>query len=272
MPMSNKYYNNKRKMTRNPSVQKGATVQQKTIALPLKSINGRRCLSKCYPKGETYLHPIFLTDITNHINSCAIDPIYSKDAQYQGMKVTDACKLEDNKIYQPPDELESMLLSFNFNPYDFLTTIYGLNSFDDVIYWTLENDYLPFDTIKRVHNCAWKVYGDKPEQLSSAVLEYYYDIAKEHWLRDYTKLIENNYSFDLITNKKDVSDASEEIYEILTSKFFTYNFFMSAIKRYIYEYQDKWEIIYSHYGKIKMYIFQQLVEKIENELINKTID
>lgn len=239
--------------------------KQKGSTFPLKSINGRRCLSKCYPKGATYLHPTFLTDITTHVNSCAIDPIYSKEAQYQGMKLADTCRLEDNKIYQPPDELESMLLTFYFNPYDFLTTIYGLNSFEDVIYWTLENDHLPFDTIKRVHNCAWKVFGNRPEELSTSVLEYYYDIAKTHWLKDYAALVEKNYSFDLVTKKSKVGNAQEEIYEIIASRFFTYNFFITALKRYIYEYQEKWEEIYSHYGNLKKYIFQQLIEHMENE-------
>ena len=239
--------------------------KQKVSTLPLKSINGRRCLSKCHPKGATYLHPTFLTEITTNVDSCAIDPIYSKEAEYQGMISADACRLDDNRIFQPPDELESMLLTFYFNPYDFLTTIYGLNSFEEVIYWTLENDYLPFDTIKRIHNCAWKVFGNRPEELSTTVFEYYYDIAKMHWLRDYAELIEKKYSFDLTTNKINVGNAIDEIYSILLSKFFNYNFFISAIKRYIYEYQDQWEEIYSHYGNLKKYIFDQLINYIEKE-------
>ena len=238
--------------------------------LPLKSINNRRCLTKCYPKDTTYLHPVFLTGIANIVNSCATDPVYSKDRdpKYYGLILSDTCRLEDNKIYQPPNELESILLSFYFNPHDFLVSIYGLYSFDQVIYWTLENDHLPFDTIKRVHNCAWKVFGNRIEELSASVLDYYYDIAKSHWLRDYVKVIQNKYSFDLITDKEtntDITNTEEEIYDIIISKFFTDDFFATSIKRYVYEYQDKWELIHSHYGKLKNYIFQQLIDHIENE-------
>jgi hypothetical protein len=245
---------------------------EQTEKLPLKSISGRRCLTKCYPKGEAYFHPVYLTGIINKVdNSCAIDPIPSMEPQHQeedGMLTVDACRLADNKIYQPPDELESTLLSFYFNPRDFLANIYSLYSFDQVIYWTLENDYLPFDTVKRVHNCAWKVFGNKIEELSTGVLEYYFDISKTHWLRDYVKIIQNEYSFNLVTEKSTdkISNAFTETYNIIASRFYTYTFFINALKRYVYEFQDQWELIKSHYGNIKKYIFVQLIEHIENKL------
>ena len=240
--------------------------QKSNEKLPLKSIQGRRCLSKCYPNGSTFLHPILLTGLTNRGKSyCAIDPIYSNDPQYQGIILADECNIDDNEIYELPDELESILLNFYFNPYDFLTSIYGLHSFDEVIYWTLENDHLPFDTIKRVHNCAWKVFGNKVSELSSTVFEYYYDISKTYWLKDYAKIIQNKYSFNFVTKDTNVTDAIDEIYEILLSKFYKYNFFIDAVKKYIDEYSDKWENITSHYANLKSYIFQKLIELIEKE-------
>lgn len=246
------------------------TISSKTD-LPLKSINGRRCLTKCYPKGATYLHPVLLTGVIDNIaNSCAIEPVHSKDPQYYReyeMIFADKCKLEDNKVFKPPDEIDSFLLSFYFNPRDFLDSIYGLHSFDEVIYWTISYDYLPFDTIKRVHNSAWKVFGNKIEELSNTVLEYYYDIAKEYWLRDYIKLIENNYSFNLVadTPSPKIGNASDAMYQIINSKFFTYNFFVNAVKRFVYEYEDQWETIDSHYGMLKKFVFEKLVEQMDKE-------
>lgn len=240
--------------------------------MPLKSINGRRCLSRCYPRGSVYLHPVILQTISDSTkNSCAVDPVYSKDAEnYPGYDLifVDKCRIEDNKTHQEPNELESILLSFYFNPSDFLVEIYGLNTFDQVIYWTLENDHLPTNTIKRVHNCAWRVYGDKIDELSGNVLDYYYDIAKLHWLRDYAKIIKNKYSFDVITKKSvaQVTDSGpdNEIYQILSKTFFSYEFFVKAIKRYVYEHQDQWESIDSHYSLIKKYILASLVERIDD--------
>src|SRR6056297_1676562 len=104
----------------------------------LKSIKGRRCLTTCKPKGTKYLHPILLTSIKNNfIDTCAIDPIYSRDilsenepSSYKdvGIIFTDKCNINDNDFYAPPDELESILLSFYFNPIDFLQNFYGLYS------------------------------------------------------------------------------------------------------------------------------------------------
>lgn len=245
---------------------------ERQYKLPLKSINNRRCLTKCYPKNEHYLHPTILTVIADNKNSCAIDPVYTKN---QNILYHDICRLEDNKLYVPPNELESILLNFYFNPLDFLINMYNLYSFDQVIYWTLENDELPFDTIKRVHNCAWKAYGNKMENLSDYVLDYYYDLAKNHWLYDYIKLLGNKYSFGIsIDNKLKSNDnienenkeSLEEMYDVIVNKFFDYAFFIEIIKKYIKTYQDIWESIESHYGNLKNFVYNELVLRIDNKL------
>lgn len=241
--------------------------------LPLQSINGRRCLSKCYPAREEYFHPVILTGIRDKTNdTCAIQPIPIKNPEYNReheMIYADICRLEDNTIYRQPDELESILLSFYFNPRDFLLSIYNLRSFDEVIYWTLENDYLPFDTILRVHNCAWKVFGSEIEELTNNVLEFYYDICKNYWIKDYIYSIQKNYSFDNITNKSEsnISDANKEIYNIIIN-ILTYDFFVKIIQKYVYEYQDKWDLLDSQYSHIKKYVYRQLVEHM-NKIQNK---
>lgn len=244
--------------------------------LPLKSIHGRRCLSKCYDKGVKYLHPILLTEIVHELDAtCAIEPIYTEDIKYKStydMILTDKCRIEDNLLYKQPDELESTLLSFYFNPTDFLINIYGIYSFDQTISWTLENSQLPFDTIKRVHNCAWKAFGNKLEEITSTVLEYYYDIAKNHWLVDYIEIILTKYSFQFIPTNEKITpiDLRKQVYQIIMDKFFNFHFFVNIIKKYILENQANWENIVSHYGQIKNYVFDKLIENIELETNEKT--
>lgn len=239
--------------------------------LPLKSISGKRCLTKCYAKGTTYLHPILLTGVSEKTNdTCAVEPAHDREPKHDyehSMIFSDKCKLEDNFKNKLPDEMESILLSFYFNARDFLTGIYDLHSFNQVIFWTLDNDHLPFHTIKRVHNCAWKVFGNDINELSSDVLEYYFDISKDHWLKNYSRIIRNEYSFEFTSDKPlyEISSGLQETYEILYSNFYTYGFFVNAIKKYVYEYQDKWDLIESHYNRIKKYIFNQLIRHIENE-------
>lgn len=238
--------------------------------LPLQSINGRRCLSKCYPSRKTYFHPVILTGIMDKTNdTCAIQPIPSKDPQYyreHEMIYIDKCRIEDNAIYKEPNELESILLSFYFSPRDFLVSIYNLRSFDEVIYWTLENDHLPFDTIQRVHNCAWKVFGNNIEELTNNVLEYYYDICKNYWTKDYILAIQKNYSFDNISKKLEsqISSDTSEIRDIILN-IVTYDFFVKAIHKYVYEYQDKWDLFDLQYARIKKYVYNQLIEYLNKK-------
>ena len=77
--------------------------------IPLQSVNGRRCLSKCYPAREEYFHPVILTGVRDKTNdTCAIQPIPSKNPEYyreHEMIYADVCRLEDNTIYKQPNEL-----------------------------------------------------------------------------------------------------------------------------------------------------------------------
>ncbi|AZL89316.1 hypothetical protein QKC54_gp0513 [Megavirus baoshan] len=240
--------------------------------LTLKSINGRKCLTKCYPSGNTYFHPILLTGVTEMSkNSCAIEPTHSKNPLYlreNDIIYADTCNIEDNETHILPDELESVLLSFYFNPGDFLSSIYDLHTFDDVIYWTLENDYLPFNTIKRIHNCAWKVFGSNIENLSSTVLEYYYDISKTYWLKDYSKILQNDISINLVADSnKDYSNSNNEFNNIIESNIYTYDFFIDIVKKYINQNFKQWNIIKSHYDNLKNFIFTEIKQYLNDQNI-----
>lgn len=239
--------------------------------IPLKSIHDRKCLTKCYPKGEIYIHPILLTAVKEPTNnSCAINPVPSQDDNFHKiheMIWADTCNLSDNTNKKIPNELESMLFNFQLNSKDFLTSIYNLNNFNDVIYWTLENDYLPFDTIKRVHNSTWSAYGSDLNNISNIVVEYYYEMTKNYWLKDYINGIQNDYSFNFVGKNLDVDDSSIGIYDIILEKYYTYHFLHSCIKKYIDEWSDKWDMIYSHYDNLKKYIYIQLVELLNEKAV-----
>lgn len=245
------------------ATRKIATVDEKTKnnihQKPLKSTSGRRCLTKCFPNKEKYLHPIIMRIMyENADNTCAIDPIINN---YDEMKYCDICRLEDNNKYIIPNELNSLLLDYYFNPNDFLDRIYKLYTFDQVIKWTLENEHLPFGTIKRVHNCAWKAFGDKLDNISDSLLDYYYDVAKTKWIYDYIDVIKNKYSFDFII--KDNSNLPiKQIHDILIDKFLSQNFFRQTIQKYLDVYQDEWSDVKSHYGNLKNFIFKELLREI----------
>lgn len=231
----------------------------------LKSYNNHRCLTKCYPKNKLYMHPVVLGFIKNFDkNTCAINPVYDKKNNSNNIKIYDECRLDDNNTYVIPDDTESLLLKFYFDPYNFLRSIYELYSFDEVIEWSKEMYYLPFNTIKRVHNCAWIAFGLKMEEITDNVVDYYFYILNKYWTKDYLKNIEKDYSFELSTDKSD--DNIETIYDELFKSTVTNSFLQDLIKNYIFDYEDSWIFIESHYDNFKKYIYEKFVEKINKNL------
>jgi hypothetical protein len=239
-----------------------------TKNIPLKSLQGRRCLTKCYPKNMTFLHPVLLTGLKMNSDSCATDPVYIKDGGLNIQQTvinenTDQCNLADNEIYKLPDELESFLLSYYFNPADFLSSFYNISSFDEAIIWSLENDYLPENTIRRVNNCAWKVFGQRPSELTDSVIDYYYSIALHYWIPSYVNIIEEKYSFtDTIIktpSTKSSTNTKSYIRRLITRKFFTKPFFAEALRQYVHDYHDKWDLIDDFLYQIEGYVFRRLI-------------
>jgi hypothetical protein len=230
---------------------------------PLKSVNNKRCLTPCYEKFHRYIHPIFLTDVTASTASCAIEPTYSGDVEagidyyYGGVNILDKCRIEDNEKYLMPNELESMLLGFFFDAQDFLFSTYDIRTFDDTIKWTLNNTYLPFGTIKRAHNCSWKVFGTNP---SSVVIDYYYNVAVEHWLDSYLVDLKKIFSFD-IDLESNLSDTTS-LKQFIIKNYFTKNFFSDTLRKFIETYESDWNDIYDFFDLIKFFTYDELTNKI----------
>lgn len=172
------------------------------------------------------------------------------------------------------------ILSYDFSLEFFLTKIYSFKSFDDVITFSLDNEYIysPL-TIKRIHNCAWRYYGKNKDNVTTSVLNYYYNLAIKLWMNDYMNLISKKYAFNLsvdsdilqidrLTDKKDHGDQSDKkIEEIISVNFLSYEFFVSIINMYLDKYAGMMEDIKTHYKKIKNFVYQQLIKSIENKII-----
>lgn len=230
--------------------------------IPLRSRTGEICVTKCKEKNELFIHPITFQGIRKDYNVCAIFP-----TQYN-LPITDpssilnidACNIEDNEKFSTPSEVKMSLLTFNFDPIGFLKNVYQIHSFDDTIKWTLENNKFPFETIRRVHDCTWKVYGKNLENMTSIVYKYYYEIASNRWLKDYLIQLKEQFSFDIVEGK--LKDA-------ITSNILTYDNFVMVIKKCITENQEKWLEIVSHYRFIKKYVYDWIVEELnKTDILN----
>jgi hypothetical protein len=232
----------------------------------LTSVYGRRCLTKCYPKNTNYLHPVLLTTIKSTQNSCAVQPIYAerpddKNVQMGNMNmlITDKCRLEDNEEAGPPSDLGIILLGYHFSAYDFLTKIYDLHSFREVISWTQDHPHIPGRTRVRIHECAWRVFGRDPEGLEQSVLEYYYHFIREKWLPDYVREIVQNYALDLELPPGE--KLEEQVLHILRKQF-TRPFFIDSIKNFIQKNWDIWNEIQDYGTQIKNFLQEQLIVRL----------
>jgi len=256
----------KKKQYATEDISDDTTTNKKALSqkrLPLETIKGKKCITKCHDAGQSYLHPITLDDIgpryTKNTNTCAVYPFY--DENVSNLLEFGVCDTNDNSTKYYLTEKEALMFRPYFDPKSFLHSIYNLLTFNQVIMWTLDNANDNFRTVKRVHNAAWKAYGSNIENISDVVIDFYYELAKNNWLKDYVKNIKNKYSFDIFSEIPNGSKLS--ISDIVIQKFFDKNFFTQVIINYIDTFAPEWTSIKSHYGNLKRFVYKKLVENIK---------
>lgn len=171
------------------------------------------------------------------------------------------------------------MLSYNFSVEFFLSGIYNFSIFDDVIVFSQDNEFIynPL-TIRRIHNCAWRLYGENKDNITPSVLNYYYDIAIKTWMNEYMDLISKKYAFNLSidsdilqisrSGNTDNGDQSDQkIQEIINVNLLSYEFFASIINMYLDKNHGSMKDIKNHYLKIKNFVYRQLVRSIEKRII-----
>lgn len=249
----------------------------------LKTQSGNSCLTKCYAPGQAFIHPVSLIAIhAIDKNICAVYPWY--DSTKDKTIDHEPCETKKNVKYDIPDEKEAFLLRFFFDNANFLNRIYGLNNFDQVIEWTMNNiKDLPFDTIKRVHNCAWKAYVETFKDISLLVIEYYYQLACNNWMKDYVKHILTKFSFNVLSLISNESESNldsnsnpnpnpnldsnldpEKLRNIVIKKYFSLNKFSNFLQAYADLYALRWNEIVSPYKHIKNFVYEKLIEEISS--------
>jgi hypothetical protein len=231
-----------------------------------KNITGQICITDCKDKNEQFIHPVTLEGIKRNYNACAVFPSQQLSSELDPSQYIndDMCDINDNNKFDTPDEIKIFLLTFNFDPDVFLKNTYKIQSMEDAIKWTLENNKYPYDTIRRIHDCAWKVYGRNSENITTITFEYYYEIVTKHWIKIYLKRIQQKYSFDIITNKKH-TDLYDKIKTVILSKILNYDNFIMIIKKCISTNQEQWSYITSHYDFIKEYIYQYIISELDKQ-------
>lgn len=218
---------------------------------PLRSLNGYECLTPCTPKGEVLVHPTLLQDLKNYEkNVCAIDGVYTPgvDLSASGIRWMDECALEDNNFFDLPSEEAVFSLNFSLDSKVLLRQVYDLQSMEEIINWTNDSQH-PYYTVKRIHNCGWKVYGQVPDEMTGTVLDYYYRVATRYWLPGFLRRLAETHSF--------AGRADQDL-----TAFFTPQWFNRCVFKYIKANQEIWETIASPYTGLREYLYQQVTAQL----------
>jgi hypothetical protein len=228
------------------------------------SKSGKRCITKCHLKGTSVIHPYWLSPVSRYDHDfCLVIPYEDIDTTTgkKIMEFQDGCDQEQNKYYTGSSEMERLLmLQIIFIPNDFLKTFYNINSFNDAIEWSKANTHLPFGTIRRVHNCSWKAFGYKSSEVSYDVVQYYHTLVTNNWINDYIIKIEKDISVK-INRDKSFKNNEEFIRHYILSNILIISNFESILKKYIETYYDTWIDIESHYLNLKLFIYQEIINK-----------
>lgn len=235
----------------------------------LKSTGDRKCLTKCNAKQVSFIHPTTLDIIQGRTTSiCAVNPEYryktqlKDNATYQRL-IYDQCNLDDNNNKILPNIIESLLLQNTFDTLEFLNKIYNLYSFDDIIKWTVSNDYMPNNTIKRVHNCGWQVFvngkTNDTKHPTIKVYDYYFNMFKTKWIKNCIKKLEKEYSLNILLNNDNTLE------NLLTSKYINLDTTIKFISSFIKYNTKEWSNLENYYSKIRNYCIDSIIEQVKND-------
>lgn len=218
---------------------------------PLVSRNLNECLTPCIPAGVNFIHPFTINGMTFKNNVCAIAPILGDDGD---AKWADDCSLEDNETHSLPDVSKNLMLSFNFNPSEFLRTVYDINSLEEAIYWSTDHEDYPAPTVIRIQDSAWMVYGKK-SNITEAVVNYYHKVATTQWIESYVFRLQNEKSFAIEGDLK----------TILVDRYLTKSFIATSLKKFTERIENI--KIYEYYRALNWFIYDAMLNKMNGKSI-----
>ena len=159
-----------------------------------KSRNNFQCLGPCYEPGTFIIHPTTLEHVTDFKNPFCpvnewehINPTTGK----KELAIHDTCfkPTDTTKISSKEVEMNIILPKIDFNCNHFLKIYYKIYSMEGMMDWLDKNGHLPYYTIRRIMDCAWKSYGMDNYIVDDRIILYYVKIAKTRWIHNIYKKI-----------------------------------------------------------------------------------
>lgn len=261
------------------------SIRSLTDEFPM-SITKNKCIGPCYPANTPILHPITLQLTSNSKPFCPIQPLLNKfqaSTQQQLLhgraQIIDECsKITSTGQY----EQNFITPKIEFDTTKFLILYYSIQSLDDAVIWYNNNASVPYNTIKRIMDCALKIYGieelqEKPatdfmiEFTKFMILEYWFDkyLIKFASLITLTETKTDQYSIQLITNLEDNEskihsfNKSQKLFMKHTiESLLTTLLIRRILKKYCEYYKDQWQTMDNHLSKLSKIAFYFIRKKM----------
>ena len=151
----------------------------------------------------------------------------------------------------------NLILKGPYISYRDVCDMYDVKSIDDAIKWSLENEYEPINTIQRVINCAWDVYGRNITSITTNVINYYHAIASTNWIKVYVKTIEDNTNIIIESTILGNNNLESVLKNLLTKEFI-----MESFKTYYLTYVNTKQKLSPTHNALKKYIYEKLLESM----------
>jgi hypothetical protein len=241
-----------------------------------KSKNKFQCLGPCYQPGTTIIHPITLEYITDLEKPfCPVkewtyeDPATGKKTD----RYLDTCygPVENKDLSGKELELNILTPYIDFNSEQFLKIYYNIYSFEDAIEWLNKKKYVTLTTKLRIVDCAWNAYGKDMTLIDDRIVDFYVDVIKRKWIKEYYKKF-NTYIYsdettikfiDPEKNTLNINDYIVNRTNFLIEKFINYEEVYKFINKYIKHRKSEWGSIRNHSNNIQNDLSDYIYNKIK---------
>jgi hypothetical protein len=249
-----------------------------------KGIKKNQCIGPCYPPGSTILHPITLQIVSSNKSSnklfCPIQPWRDKLGRTH---VVDECtKVTSSASVNEDIEKNFIIPKISFDPAKFLVLYYSIRSLDEVVIWYNNNATVPYNTIKRIMDCALKVYGEEElheKPASDFMIEFTKFMILEYWfdkylikLSPFISVVENkiNNVHTLVVNQEILEDSKQKTFDIKQKLFIkkkveellTTLLVRRILRKFYEQYKDTWTSMNSHLIKLSKIAFYFVKRKL----------
>lgn len=236
-----------------------------------KSKNNFQCLGPCYEKGTFIIHPVTLEYTTDTLHPfCAVNEweYMNPETGKKEMRINDICFNPTAKENISAKELEMNIIlpKMDFSCEHFLKIYYDIFSMETAIEWVETNKHVPYYSIRRVMDCAWRAYGLKSKDyiLDDRIVIYYTELVKSRWFNDIYDYVAKYIAVDngkifFSGENGDIDDMREAKENFLKDKLLNYITIKKFLLKFIDHYSKKSSS--SSYTKLIKIEFKKFIEK-----------